>query len=47
MERLEEMRERLRQRRSARLAFREYARNGWQSPWIRRNRLRTLLLGRD
>lgn len=22
-----------------RAAFREYARNGWQSPWVKRNRL--------
>ncbi len=28
-----------RQRRKARRAFRAYARNGWQCPWIRKNRL--------
>jgi len=25
------------QRRKARAAFRDYARNGWQCPWIRKN----------
>jgi len=26
-----------RQKRKARRAFRSYARNGWESPWIRKN----------
>ena len=30
-------REARRQRRRARGAFRDYARNGWQSPWMRKN----------
>lgn len=30
--------ERLRDWRVRRAAFREYARNGWESPWFRKNR---------
>lgn len=30
--------EKRKQRRKARAAFYAYARNGWQSPWIRKNR---------
>lgn len=32
-----EKREERRQKRAARRAFSEYARNGWESPWIRKN----------
>ena len=31
--------ERAAQRRKAHLAFHAYARNGWQCPWVRKNRL--------
>lgn len=46
MERIRAWKEALSRRRAARAAFRDYARNGWQSPWIRRNRWIDLLLGR-
>lgn len=36
--RIEEIRERLTQKRKARLAFRAYARNGWQCPWVKKNK---------
>lgn len=32
-----DLKERFGARRSAGKAFREYARNGWESPWVRRN----------
>lgn len=38
MHRFYEYREALAQRRRARQAWRSYARNGWQSPWIRHNK---------
>ena len=31
--------DRIVQRRKASRAFRVYARNGWQCPWVRKNRL--------
>lgn len=46
MERIRAWKEKLSRRRAAHAAFRDYARNGWQSPWIRRNRWIDLLLGR-
>ena len=38
MMRFYEYREALAQRRRARQAWRSYARNGWQSPWVRHNK---------
>ena len=36
---LYDRREKRAQRRRARAAFRQYAMNGWESPWIRKNSL--------
>lgn len=43
---LDEIIESLRQRRKARTAFREYARNGWQCRWMKKNSLRDALFRR-
>ena len=43
---LDEIIESLRQRRKARAAFREYARNGWQCRWMKKNSLRDALFRR-
>ena len=40
-----DFREKRRQKRAARWAFRDYAGNGWQSPWIRKNSIWDLIRG--
>ncbi len=40
------MLERIRDRRFSRRALRLYARNGWESPWFRKNRLWDSILHR-